>query len=472
MNQENISQGKVGLAVLKTNDRTQCKIIIYRTKQNVLANISLILGTSKIFVKNECAQCQDDEQNYWSIVFESNDIDEVLKEIDLQYLVRDNQVEIGAAANPQDPEKIEKSTPNTNAIPSKASILSRMAKMGKPLPQLANSTTEISDSSDQDDVKLPPIAHPRRTMNKVVSVKNFSAPVDCATAPIPIDNRLVAYNNVVDTVHETIGLNVLLAENRTQNTEMRMNLSKLETKIEKVLDKIDLIDIGGRNNQIGRQYVDREAEELELEGKVLELKKENRQLRLRVSHLTEQCSNVAANHRKDQLIASEERIRNLEADAERIKSKECELIEMVRVQQILEDEVKQHVAQKDVEIDQLTEDLRQASARHEVNLKELECAFEKSESERNRLQHIDDERTKDFEDLQRQCEMLKEQNKALELDKDKASSIDSVVKSVMNGLYQKLHIAFGEKDTYTQMEILKMTGAAIKSETLAVLKKK
>lgn len=445
------------------NETSKCKLILYRTKQNVLANITLQPGVSKIFIKNECIQCQDDEQNFWSIVFEANDIDVVLKEIDLQYLIREHNDD-----TIKQPEN--KKSQNHEDIPSKATILSRMAKMGKPLPQLpASTTSEISDSSDQDDIKPVPIAHPRRTINKIVPVKNFIPSVHhTQTSSVStMDNHtLIAYNP------DTSGLNILLADNRSQNTEIRMNLSKLDTKIEKVLEKIDLLDIGrGTHSSLAKQSIDREAEELELESKILELKKENRQLRIKM--LAEQSS-MAETKRNNQLEINEEKVHLLEEEIKRLHAKELENVELINMNQSLKlENERQHILiqEKCDEINLLEEKQQITNGTQQDKLKELEKLYEKCDSERIILKNDKETEVKKVNELQEQVNKLTEEMIELKQKCNESAIVNDIVKSVMNGLYQKLHNTFSEQEMFTQKEILKITATTIKSETLAALKK-
>lgn len=397
----------------------------------------------------------------------------MLKEIDAQYLVHDyNKVDASKHTE-------EQAVTHQEDIPSKATILSRMAKMGKPLPQLAASTTsEISDSSDQDEVKAVPIAHPRRTMNKIVPVKNCIPTADYHHhhPQTSMDHSLVAYN--LDATSS--GLNILLADNRSQNTEIRMNLSKLETKIEKVLEKIDLIEIGGRTTATQSPLsIDKEAVELELERKILELKKENRQLRIKVKQLTEQCS-MTVTMRNNHLEANEDKIQLLENEIKQLHAKELEYIDLIKINENLKlENDRRHILiqQKCDEINLLNEKQQFANGSQQNKFEELKKNYENCANERNSLKNDKELQEKKINEMQEQLDKLKieifelKQEKSNENTIDNQSSIDGIVKMVMNSLYQKLHDIFSEQEMFTQKEILKITGTTIKNETLAALKK-
>lgn len=300
LNQENISQGKIGLAILRNIEDDRLRLILYRSKNNVLSTCTLKDDTV-IYRNNLYLQFHDDLQLFWSILFQQEDLNEVLTFIGSSVKTQEAQQQQSEPVTNDRPstpkskhsdQKFDENSSDERLKETKANILSRMAKMGQPLPKFhasQSTNTDISDSSDTEVkakvLQKPTVAARKPKVQSLVPVAASNMHL------VPSNNfQFVPASNAANlAVADSQYMNVLLAENRTQNSELRMNISKLETKIEKVLDKIEVL-----NSRSGDEKHDNKEDEiLALEEKILELKKENRAQKLRIQEMeTKQRSSI------------------------------------------------------------------------------------------------------------------------------------------------------------------------------------
>lgn len=165
----------------------------------------------------------------------------------------------------------------------KASIISRMAKMGQSiLPKIPTSTTTDSEDTEDDvsnkfqiqkkiesseeelQKKYSPVesSHKKSKLKTEISTTNapcksfvnssvFTSP---QWSPTQIQPNIVTLNGQIyslqsQTVTSTIptiidpGLNILLSETRMTNAELRMGMSKIADNVQKLLDKFHHLEI-------------------------------------------------------------------------------------------------------------------------------------------------------------------------------------------------------------------------------------
>lgn len=464
INDKNIPQGKIGLALLKRNETSQInyKMILYRTKTNILATVNL-LSDKKVYLKYNYFQFEDDSKTFWSLFFEKeSNRDKILEEIRNNCIVEysgDNSMAVTEnVTSKPDLEPKEgmnvgdagEGDPNKN---TKADLLTRMAKMGQAIiPKVETipiTTTEVSESSDSEPKSPPPVTKPlpprkhhyHHTKQSVIDPSSNDA----------ASKNLVPYTNVPNAPSSNImimptasdhSMNVLLADNRTQNTEIRMNLMKLDSKIDRVLDRFDAAVHSSNNNN----RMDREDEILLLEEKMLVLKKENRNLRLE----------IAKKQTDDGLV---DKVRKMESTVSELESKIHENEKSYR--------------EKVDELEALNKTLDSTL----VKFHSTEESFKRLKEETTESRKISDElnaqMTKEIADFKMQLEEkeaeLQKQIPLPEIPKaDK--SVESVVKEVINNLYHTLCDHFDGRDHFAQDEIIKIIGKVIKTETNSVLK--
>ncbi|XP_068975675.1 FK506-binding protein 15-like [Bombus flavifrons] len=187
-------------------------------------------------------------------------------------------------------------TAHLHKIPSgKASIISRMAKMGQSiLPKLPSTTTDSEDT--EDDIPYKPIRQkkvesfqeelqkkqsPAESEDEVLknSHKALKLKSDVSTtntpcksfvnpsvitpqwSPTQIQPNFITMDGQVyslqsQTVTSTVptiidpGLNMLLSETRMTNAELRMGMSKIADNVQKVLDKFHVLELQNATSPI------------------------------------------------------------------------------------------------------------------------------------------------------------------------------------------------------------------------------
>ncbi|XP_011186453.1 CAP-Gly domain-containing linker protein 1 [Zeugodacus cucurbitae] len=297
---EGVAMGKVGVALLKSVEN-EYRIIIYKAKLNVLTTCSLRTETVQIHRHNNYLQFYDDDLCCWSVYFDAsaNTEEFVAKLIEVN-------IKIGEDVNKERKEFIPETEPaqlttedvlSNNQLflkslekppiapakPTKTTLITRMAKMGQQLPKMelpahVQSSGEVTDSSDTETISTP-MTTPRHIQNSTPRSSNRAL---ATTQAIPISqiNHYPLHSNL-NSGFESQFMQMMMTENRTQSSELRMNINRLEGKVEKVLDKIDLLHTSSSHK------LNKEDEILLLEEKVLELKKENRKLRQTIEERSE-----------------------------------------------------------------------------------------------------------------------------------------------------------------------------------------
>ncbi|XP_039435551.1 uncharacterized protein LOC120417535 [Culex pipiens pallens] len=454
INNENTAQGKLGIALLSSG--TDFKILLYRSKTDALATLNISTGT-KLFLKQDYLQFQSDDDSFWSVLFEAvAERDRLLATIGQICSVEQEKL-------PPPPRPVPAS--RTTAAPiveepesdvdrsNRASLISRMARVGQPiLPQdkaAVASTTEV-DSSDTDAaVRIETIPRHRRTGSG-----GGKMTIGMQMVPSTALSSAIAGQNMLQTAADC-NFNMFMAENRMQGTEVRMNLSKLESKLDRVLDKIDLLNVGGSSAE-GKSLLDKDEDILALEEKVLELKKENHALKGKVRTLEAEGKSMRENSlAKEDLLEAEEKCREL---GEKVALLEREL----KTSQNKSNEDRAQFERKVEEISLKDEIIEGKTKEVRVLEEQLQIAQskEKETGEANAV-------------LQTQIESLKESLKVVgqQLEDQKVSEasnktmLDGLVKDIMNNCYQRL------SERIEDGKILKIIGQTIKQETKAALER-
>lgn len=316
----------------------------------------------------------------------------------------------------------------------KANILSRMAKMGKKivLPNKQSTTSEISDSSDTESSKL---SKPKIAQRKPISASRLSSSPTTALQiakiqPGPIVHSVDIFKHEKSSTSMGAPSDGNLNLMMMQNTEIRFNLSKLENKVEKILDKIDLLSVSTTTNQNtipkhDKNNNNRDEEILELEEKVLSLKKDNLHLKFKIRE--QEASEV-----------SSEEIYNLKVEVEALTQEKSNISNDVQ-------NMKQKLEQQEVVQNQKNADIGELQS--QLNLS-------------NRF----------VQDMKGTIEKMEKDKK--ENSKTDISSPDILIKEIMNNLYYKLceQISVIDDKELKQSEILKIIGQTIKQETSNSLK--
>lgn len=176
---------------------------------------------------------------------------------------------------------------------------------------------------------------------------------------------------------------------------------------------------------------DKEEEIIKLEEKVLELKKENRVLKLQLNEKV----NTEANEEEKEEIATLQKCN---------EEKDAEIAELTNKVQLLDQQINEANETKEQEGKQLVE-------KHTEEVAKLRAELEKVNNERQTLQQSIKE---------------KEENKE---SKPINETSAEMIRSIMNQFYVKLYQSIEGKDTLTSAGVLKLTAEIIRKETKAAL---
>lgn len=482
------------MAVIKsTTDDSVLRIILYRTKQNVLSTITLnaATATTKVYLKQDYFQYQDDEQQFWSIRFDVDaDRSEILQAISKHCIVEHEPIEekqpnvVPTKTRITIPVEIPlsaepcASTSSTAEEQSKRTLVTRMAKMGKQLPQVTRQPIATKDSSSPEDSdtdvrkerykpalpKWKPDV-PTRIPHEMIPYSGNGMNTSSGT-PILSTSTLIAYNQMSEH-----GINAFLSENRIQNTEVRMNLSKLETKIEKVLDKIDLINLRTSEGHAAAKKTDVEEELLQMEEKMLALKRENRQFRIQIQELNNGNGNVkdlataldiatATNQRLQSEL--KDRTNELQRMTITLNDKNEELARLRSHNSDILDEHKTSVNQKQTEHDSAIQLLKAKHLENETKINQLQMDISQLTAEKSNT-------FKSLEMSEEKIKVLERQLKEKNIEIVQEPALDITIKEIMNSFYQKFQDQLGEENTFNAEGLLKIVRVLIKKETTAAL---
>lgn len=243
------SQGQLGLALLKNASEDSSKLILYKTKDNILSTLCL-LKKSIVYWKPPYLQYRDSQNEFWSLLF-ANDADSVdffakLEEVCTidRPIIQTNETEdckkmpeMRTVSVAQSSEKVVNSDEMMKPkVCNPRDVVYRVAKIGHELPRLKPPTDNDSDltlSFDTEQVSniLPHKLKPSYNVPEAVLPSKHIPPKPT--------NISVALQSPIWSPSSTFDLNSFAAESRIQNTEVRMNLSKLDTKLDRVLDNVE-----------------------------------------------------------------------------------------------------------------------------------------------------------------------------------------------------------------------------------------
>lgn len=182
---------------------------------------------------------------------------------------------------------------------------------------------------------------------------------------------------------------------------------------------------------------DKEEEIIKLEEKMLELKKENRLLKLQLND-SEKLSTVASSKEKDELIV-------LQKSNE---EKEIKISQLMGKTQELEQAIQQANQSKETEKEQLIQI-------HMDEIAKLREELEKKNKELLALQESSKQQEKES----------KEPGEKMGTNETNAE----MIRSIMNQFYVKFYQSVDGKNTLTTAEALKLTAEIIRKETKAAL---
>lgn len=257
----NTSLGQLGLALLKNSADDMSKLILYKTKEQILSTL-LLTRSSQVYWKPPYLQYHDDSNIFWSLLFgcddDSNEFFAKLEEactIDRGLLKphanetteKEREKELDAQNKVSDTDELKSknndkvdgaiSLPKVNA---KSDVVYRVAKIGHQLPRMKPVADEDSDSTSypSDTEKIPSML-PIKSLYNISEKPAPKAPTQIPPKSANISVALQPSFWSQPSSSSTFDLNTFAAENRIQHTEVRMNISKLDSKVDRILDNIE-----------------------------------------------------------------------------------------------------------------------------------------------------------------------------------------------------------------------------------------
>lgn len=462
INEQNTIIGRLGFAIL-ISDKSNLKMILYKSKIDLLSSV-VLRESNKIYVKGNFIQYLDSSNNFWSILFENesdredairlleerctierNEIDSSIKANDgngsINEMESENQDE-KSAKNDEDATCVDKSVETDPEEKQnkqlKTNILARMAKMGK---RLVPSGSNKNSASDESASENSPENSPKRQpviMRKPNNSTATSSPIMqiAKLHPSPHIPHTVEFrqnnnnnsNNNISAASSDSSLNLMMM----QNTEIRFNLSKLDSKIDKLCDKIEVLSSASN---------------------------------LSISNSTSRSVNVQ--NSTDELNELKVQIKALTQENKEYKKHIIELSEKNDVIQLLEAKLKHALeAYEQAEVQMKTKDADLGELRSQLN-----CSKRHAEDLQESLSSIH-ESQKNITFATK--EMQTSPDPRLENDTPKTSEHylqENHIKEMMNSLYFKLCERISNIHDLKHSEILKIIGQVIKQETQEVLRK-
>lgn len=423
VNNENKLQGKLGIALIKATDFA--KIILYRTKEDILST-KVIKRDSTVFFKQGYLRYLDDTNEYWSLHFAKDedrdaflasveDIGNVERETDRSY--EEPKKEPAQNVKTETVDSLATGSSGEQSAVNSGGAISRVAKVGHQLPKLDVVKNKQQDSDTSSPPQSPQEVHRKPFVSSMASTSNsIIRTADPHNASFAVPNNLLA-NMVMQQNNTNSCISNFLTESRVNSSESRVQMSKLETKIDRMLDKIDYLKLNA-GNKTGDEKDD---EILQLEERIVELKKENRILKQQVKDSNSAAAAVSV--------------------AAKASSKDSDDGALVAVLTV-------DLTEANHTIDQLQrnargKDQRLVEADKRVAALEAELKDAKSKAVQ---QHSNGGRG----------------------DEAAGQSVD-LIRGIMNDFYQKLYQGLDQRNSWPKQEVLKMAADLIRSETKAAL---
>ncbi|XP_076289729.1 uncharacterized protein LOC143213597 isoform X2 [Lasioglossum baleicum] len=318
----------------------------------------------------------------------------------------------------------------------KASIISRMAKMGHSmLPKMPVSTTTDSEDTE-DDI---PHKSPRHRMPNVVTL-------DGQVYSLQRPNVAPTLSPVVDP-----GLNMLLSETRMTNTELRMGMSKIGDNVQKLLDKFHVLELQNATSPVKDQTALDNVLKMFLTMKTSQTGE--------TDLLLQKSTDVAI--AKDSVELNELRS-TINALKEKLAESEAASIEKT-------DRIKNLESQKD-SLTKTNESLSKTIQELGVSLKETNQHAERTKKDLEEAKELNSKYTEEKIVLENRISKLVEQcNSSIS-----ASSVETndnknrEIKSIMNRIYSTLMDKF-EDESYPTSYIKSTIAVTIRNATLQIL---
>lgn len=453
-------------------------------------------------MKGNFIQYLDAHNNFWSVLFENpNDRDEAIRlleerceierdEMDVSIKSNTNEsstVVVGSSSKDDESESHENAknddvAPTTDATcdkavetdpedkqnkQMKANILTRMAKMGKRLVPSSNkaSGSDMSDSSDPESSPKRQPRKPNANSSPILQVAKLHPAPQAHSIAQTVEFKTNSHlgNSIISAASSDTSLNLMMM----QNTEIRFNLSKLDSKLDKLCDKLEVLSTAsslssGSHNDRNNNDSIREEDIVRLEEKLIATKRENLSLKSIIRDLEDKLKTITSNiHSVDEINELKVQIKALQQENKNISLDLADRNDRI---QLLETKLKHSIEMfEEREIEMKTKEADLGELRSQLNIskryaQDLQATLDAIKKQRDNVS------TKEI-----QTDGTFSVSKALDPNVNVPSEV--VIKEIMNSLYFRLCEKISNINELKHSEVLKIIGQTIKHETSECLRK-
>ncbi|XP_070505803.1 putative leucine-rich repeat-containing protein DDB_G0290503 isoform X2 [Chironomus tepperi] len=497
INNQNTVIGKLGFAILISDKSQSLKIILYKSKIDLLSSL-VLRSSNKIYVKGNFIQYLDAHNNFWSVLFENpNDRDEAIRLLEERCEIERDEMEVSIKSNTNDStvvvgsSKDDESESHENAKNDdvaateatcdkavetdpedkqnkqmKANILTRMAKMGKRLVPSSNkaSGSDISDSSDPESSPKRQSRKPNANSSPILQVAKLQPAPQAHSIAQTVEFKTNSHlgNSIISAASSDTSLNLMMM----QNTEIRFNLSKLDSKLDKLCDKLEVLSTassfsGSSHNDRNNNDSIREEDIVRLEEKLIATKRENLSLKSIIRDLEDKLKTITSNiHSVDEINELKVQIKALQQENKNISLDLADRNDRI---QLLETKLKHSIEMfEEREIEMKTKEADLGELRSQLNIskrygQDLQATLDAIKKQRDNV--LTKEIQTDHVPV----------SKALDPNVNVPSEV--VIKEIMNSLYFRLCEKISNINELKHSEVLKIIGQTIKHETSECLRK-
>ncbi|EEZ98111.1 uncharacterized protein LOC103315102 [Tribolium castaneum] len=399
--------GKYGLAVIGSTVQNSYEIILYKEKRNVIMRAKVSSSFEVNLKKDDFASFYDNIQENWLIKFNNND-----DRMAVMNVIEKFGCVVNRVVEKQD-LKTEKTdevvTPENKA---KADILSRIAKMGQSI--LPNKDLD----TDNDSVE---------SADSTVSTHQVSSTSAVIKTSHQIQN--VPNNFVMSQPMVYDPLNLLFAENRAQNSEVRLNLSQISDKLNQIISLVDSDKPSDNSNSLKSRL------------KVLELRNEN---------LLRELGSSQEENAKLKL--------QLKEHESNLKSEEENKLELRLLEE--QETVKREKLEK--EICAHKDEIAALSKTVEKQIEEIEACKQSELAQKVEISRLENT----ISDLNTKLQGYENKEARPEICEEKNAKFIASLKDAMNNMYANIMSSCSEDQ---QTEIGKIVAQNIKTTTLQII---
>lgn len=514
-----LNQGKCGLALIGNDKVHIYQLLLYKHKNDIISTSKLSNQFQFIIQKDNYATFSDDQSQKWTVHFNCDkDLDNFAEAFEFRgakVVKTDKTVDTDASKHDSDPN------PDNTENSIKANILSRMAKMGQKL--LPNNS--ISDGTDSDtDKDKAPCNKPRKPKkiassmgcSPEIAVKpptvsavdtTVSVPVRPQTINPQIPNsqivtmvqqqpylqdrhplHVVSVDGVTSPVMYGSTPNMLdhlqmhFSENRTQNSEVRMNLLRLTTKMEEMLNKVNKID-----NVIAKTSVSELSSE-NSNNNTESLKWENEKLKQTIKKLKHEIEDEQHKITADLVEKSSSVEKALKDENEELKQNIDKLTQALQIEGNLIKSENIKLKSTITKLDQKVALLKDAENKTEVELHQQMLNIEKKQKTpenipddlrviNNKLkEELAAQKSKELDyeikikELEQQASISsKELSHKISVNKQKFENLDEIIKKIMNGLYYEMSVELQDDQSVVGKDVKQILARKIVDNTYSIL---